>query len=190
MLPYSGVLPPGMDRVAAPPQDNRYTFPDNEHTALSGLAVHNGLLGASLPKMNQILWVDAVARKILGPVAMDDPRGLLFDSEGRLLVLSGRRLLRYTLGPNPLELPTPTVLVDSGLEDPQQIASDAAGNLYISDRGRSNQVKVFTADGKPLRTIGQASDAMEMGPYNPLKMRNPNGLTISDDGNLWGGRRR
>ena len=29
------------------------------------------------------------------------------------------------------------------------------GDLYIADRGRSHQIKVFTAVGGPLRTIGK-----------------------------------
>ena len=35
--------------------DYRYAFPDNNLVGLSGLAVHNARLVASLPKMNQLL---------------------------------------------------------------------------------------------------------------------------------------
>ncbi len=66
----------------------RFTFPDNALVGLSGLAVHNARLIASLPKMNQLLWVDASKRKILGTVELNDPRGVAFDPHGRLLALS------------------------------------------------------------------------------------------------------
>ncbi len=52
-------------------------------------------------------------------------------------------------------LPTPEAVVSEGLEDPQQLALDAQGNVYISDRGDSHQVKVFNAEGKYLHAIGR-----------------------------------
>ena len=182
--PYTGVLPRGQDKVVAPPQDFRYAFPDNAHAAVSGLAVYNGLLGASLPKMNQILWVDAKARKIIGTAEVKDPRGLMFDAKGRLLVLSGKQLVRYVMGSSPLDLSTPAVVVDSGLEDPQHLAADSDGNIYISDQGKSHQVKVFTAEGQALRAIGTAGEP-KAGPYDTTHMNTPAGITISSDGHLW-----
>ena len=76
------------------------------------------------------------------------------------------------------------VLVAAGLEDPQHVALDAEGNLYVSDRGDSHQVKVFDPAGKPLRVIGTAGPP-KAGPYNPLHMNNPNGLTVDGNGHLW-----
>ena len=80
-------------------------------------------------------------------VPLDDPRGLAFDGQGRLLALAGKQLHRYRLpaqrcrrGRRPVP---PEVLVAGGLEDPQHVALDAQGNLYVSDRGKSHQVKVF-----------------------------------------------
>ena len=43
------------------------------------------------------------------------------------------------------------VVVAAGLEDPQHVALDAEGNLFVSDRGNSHQVKVFDPAGKPIR---------------------------------------
>ena len=39
------------------------------------------------------------------------------------------------------------------MEDPRHLALDAAGDIYISDRGQSQQVKVFSPAGKHLGTI-------------------------------------
>jgi len=187
--PYQGVLPPGVAQLGQPGEDYRYVFPDPEHTALSGLAVHNARLVASLPKMNELLWVDARARKIIGTVPLEDPRGLAFDGEGRLLALSGHRLLRFQGGENPLELPEPEVLISQGLEDPIGITLDRQGHIYISDRGESNQVKVFSspdphAEARFLRTIGKAGPP-RLGPYDPRQMHQPNGLTIDSRDRLW-----
>ena len=106
----------------------------------------------SLPKQNRLLFVDARAGKVLVAAPLDDPRGLAFDAEGRLLALSGKRLFRYKLpemGPKAV-LPAPEAVVSKGLDDPQQLALDANGNVYVSDRGDSHQVKVFNAEGKYL----------------------------------------
>lgn len=182
--PYQGVLPPGVEKLGQPGEDTRYAFPDPERAVLGGLAVHNARLVASLTKMHQLLWVDARARKILGTVPVPDPRGVAFDAKGRLLVLSGRRLLRYVVGANPLQLADPETVVGAGLEDPIGITLDRAGRIYISDRGRSNQVKVFSPQGRFVRAIGHPG-LPRLGPYDPRLMHQPNGITVDSRDRLW-----
>jgi hypothetical protein len=157
-----------------------------EASALTGLAARNGLLAGALPKQNQVLFVDARAGKVQGAAPLDDPRGLAFDAEGRLLALSGKRLLRFRApaGGWKASLPPPEVVAAEGLEDPQQLALDAAGNVHVSDRGDSHQVKVFRADGTFLRAIGRPG-APRAGPYDPEHMNNPNGLTVDSEGRVW-----
>ncbi len=189
--PSDNRLGTGEDRPVVTPN---FKFPDKNSAALSGLAVNNSLLVASLPKLKQLLFVDAAAQKVLGTVPLSDPRGLAFDRQGRLLALSGRQLLRFEPGTNPVQLSalqvsnavigSSLVIVAQGLEDPQQMTLDAFGNIYISDRGSSHQVKVFSPEGKFLRAIGDAGKP-KVGPYNPNHMHNPNGITISSDGHLW-----
>lgn len=43
---------------------------------VSGLAAHNGLVAVSLPKLNQVLFVDGHTRRELGTMPVTDPRGL------------------------------------------------------------------------------------------------------------------
>jgi len=163
-----------------------HKFGKKEQAALGGLAARNGLVAASLPKVGQALLVDAKEGKLLATMPLEDGRGLAFDGAGRLLALSGKRLLRYAplqpAGGTPP--PKPDVLVPDGLDDPQRLALDGQGNIYVSDWGASHQVKVFSPDGKPVRAIGKAG-APAAGPYDPEKMRTPNGLAITSDGRLW-----
>ncbi len=181
--PYSGILPPGASGEASK-GDFRYVFPDNAHVGLSGLAVYNARLVAALPKMNQLLWVDAKKRTIIGTSALEGPRGVAFDGKGRLLALSGKRLLRYDVGENPTTLPEPKVVIASGLEDPQGMTLDSSGRVYISDWGDSHQVKIFSPEGKLIRAIGHPG-APKAGRYDPLHMNHPKGITLDGQGRLW-----
>ncbi|MCY3017505.1 MAG: hypothetical protein NTW87_00540 [Planctomycetota bacterium] len=164
----------------------KYSVKKKEESALAGIAVHNGTLVCSLPVLKQLLFIDAKARKVLGAADLAETGGVAFDSDGRLLVLVGKQLQRYklpeTLGEK-VVLPAPQIVVDR-LEEPQQIAFDKQGNLYVSDRGGSHQVKVFTADGKPLRAIGVAG-VPKAGPYDARHLNSPAGLTIDSNDHLW-----
>jgi hypothetical protein len=157
---------------------------NNGEDLLSGLAVHDGFLVAALTPLNQLLFIDAHQRKTLGTAELKDPRGLRFDRQGRLWALSGKQLLRFTMAENPTLLGAPEVIVSEGLEDPQQLAFDGEGNVYVSDWGTSHQVKVFSPDGQLLRSIGKPG-APSVGPYDPSHMNHPAGVDIDDRGRLW-----
>jgi hypothetical protein len=168
---------------------------DPEHSdvpALGGLAARDGVLVAAVTPLDRLVFVDAAARRTLATAALDKPRGLAFDKEGRLLAVSGRRVVRLAMPrldrsaatTQPATLAEPQVLVADGLDEPQQVALDRDGNLYVSDRGASNQVKVFSPDGRPLRAIGTPGKA-KVGPYDPEHMHRPNGLTVDRENRLW-----
>ena len=154
---------------------------------IGGLAVRDGLLVVSLTKLDQLLFVDTKSKQTLGTVAVREPRGLAFDQEGRLLALSEKSLVRFApltaAGFQPSQL-APPAMVLVGLESPRQLTLDSSGNIFISDRGRSHQVKVFSPDGKFLRAIGRPG-VPKAGPYDPLHMNNPDGLTIDSSNRLW-----
>lgn len=153
---------------------------------LGGLAVRNNVAVVSLQALNKLLFADTASGNILGTADVESPRGLAFDAQGNLLVLSGSRLLRYATPDtqHPQQLSAARMLVVQGLESPSGIALDADGSIYVSDQGNSNQVKVFSAEGKFLRAIGHAGPS-KAGPYDPLHMNAPRGLTIDSNRHLW-----
>jgi hypothetical protein len=159
--------------------------PGNVHWEgeIGGLAVHNGVAAVSMPRLGRLLFVDVAAGRTLGEAPLDAPHGLAFDAAGRLLAASGKRVVRFASAADPARLPPPETVVD-GLQQPMGLALDAAGNLYVSDRGTSHQVKVFTPAGKPLRTLGK-SGAPAAGPYEPMHMNNPRGVTVDAQGRVW-----
>ena len=164
--------------------------------AISGLAARNGLIAVSLPKLNALLFVDGAIRRAVGTVPLAQPKGLAFDAQGRLLALSGANLLCYPLSdaacaglrseikvPLATAFPAPTVLI-SHLDHPENLTLDADGAIYISERGDSHCVRVYSAAGKLLRTIGKPGKPAT-GRYDPARINNPNGMAIDDRGHLW-----
>ncbi len=153
------------------------------------LAVRDGLAVLTVPSEEKILFVDAIGPKVLGAMPMPSPRALLFDNQGRLLLVSDKKVHRFTLDRNKTDaaptLGDGTVLIAEGLEDPRTLALNAAGDqLYVADWGKSHQVKVFSLDGKLLRTIGKPGGP-QLGLYDELRMGQPQGLALDDAGQLW-----
>ncbi len=162
-----------------PPGDTRFL------EQLGGIAVRDGLLVCALTRNDSLLFVDARGGKVIGEAAVTSPRGLAFDAEGRLLVLSESKLLRFKLDPaNPDHLPPSEALIGQGLEDPKDVALDSTGMIYVSDGGQNHQVKVFSREGNLVRAIGHAGTP-KTGPYDPLHMNNPRGITLDGQGRLW-----
>ncbi len=153
------------------------------------LAVHDGLAVISVPSEEKLLFVDTIEKKQLGLVTMPSPRGLLFDHQGRLLVVSAGKIHKFTVGrKDPAATPVLTdasVLIGKGLEAPHTLAISASGHeLYVADWGQSHQVKVFTAEGKFLRAIGKPGGP-QLGLYDEGRMTRPQGLALDDKGQLW-----
>src|SRR5581483_2444470 len=107
----------------------------------------DGILVVSLPRLQRVAIIDVAAEKVLGTPSLADPRGLAFDAKGRLLALSGRKVLRFA--PRGADLGKSEDLI-TGLEDPQQLTLDPEGRIYVSDLGASNQVKIFDAGGRKV----------------------------------------
>jgi hypothetical protein len=163
------------------------TAPAGDHDwfgELGGLAARDGVLVFSLSRLNRLVSVDTRDTNAVTRVEVRNPRGLAFDPQGRLLVLSENRLLRFTPRPAMNDLAAPEVLVGTGLESPRALALDSVGRLYISDQGSSHQVKVFSAGGQLLRTIGKPG-APKPGRYDAFHMNHPDGLTVDAQGRLW-----
>jgi len=151
--------------------------------ALLGLAARNGLLVASLS--DALLIVNAEKHELLDEIKMDQPRGVAFTSGGELLVLTESKLLRYSsVDKAGYKRPDAPSTLIGNLDDPQGLVLAGNGDIYISLRGKSHQVKVFDPKGDFLRSIGKPG-VPKSGPYDPLRMNNPNGLALTGDGRLW-----
>lgn len=159
---------------------------DIEYNHLGGIAARDGVVLVGFQRSGTLLVVDTAQRKPLTTLTLPDVRGMTFDDQGRLLALSGTRLLRAPAidWRTATALPAFAPLVEQGLDDPRQLVVGPDQRIYLTDRGRSHCVKVFTADGAFVRTIGKPG-VPATGPYDPERMQNPQGLGFAGDGKLW-----
>ena len=84
----------------------------------------------------------------------------------------------------PKPLPAPQVLIEKGLDEPQNLAISRNGNLYIADWGQHHNVQVFDGAGKYLRSIGKPG-VPRAGAYDATKMHHPASVTLDDKNQLW-----
>ena len=76
---------------------------------------------------------------------------------------------------------TPAV---TGLVNPLGLAVDGAGNFYVGEMDPVHQVKVFSPQGKLLRTIGKPGKHA-VGPFDPDNLESPSGIDVDARGNVW-----
>ena len=73
----------------------------------------------------------------------------------------------------------------TGLDSVGGVTTDEQGRLYVSVQGKVQQVKVFTADGKPAGAIGREGGRPVIGPFVQDGVLNPAGLVVDKQGKLW-----
>ena len=147
------------------------------------VAAWDGWVVISVPHDNELLLVDVRAKKVAGRIPFKDPRGVLFDEKGRLLVATATRIQRYDLDTATAKLSGEATVV-SGLEDAQQLTHDAAGNIYVGDWGGQHVVKMFSPEGALVRTFGKPGGP-QLGPFDNQRMHYPKGLAVDTRGQLW-----
>lgn len=149
----------------------------------NGLAVHDGLVVIAFTHMNKLIFADAHRRSVASEVAIPSPRGLSFDRQGRLYVISGAVVKRFSVTPGKPWLADEATVVD-GLAEPRRTFVADDGTLYVADWGTSHQIKVFSPEGQPLRTVGEPGGP-QLGRYDERRMSFPCGMTIDRRGRLW-----
>jgi hypothetical protein len=160
------------------------TFKDHEQYGSDGVAVHNGRLVFAITMLNKLVFVDVRKKELLGEFKIASPKAPTFDAQGRLYVLSEGRLKRFNVLEDGASLGEEQTLVENALEAPTRVALDDQGNVYVSDWGRSHQVKVFDPKGQLLRSIGRPGGP-KIGLYDEQRMSHPSGMSIDGQGRLW-----
>ncbi len=161
---------------------------------LDGLALTKDTLFASIGADDALFIIDRTTGQIRKQISLPAPRGLAVFGN-RLLVVSGRKVLRLTLDGK-----TEATVVGEGImQSPGALAVDGTGNLYVGDsatvgvfgatgagKAGSRQVYVFAPDGKLLHKIGKPGGTPQEGHFDEKGLGTITSLCIGPDGKtLW-----
>ena len=152
--------------------------------AASGLAVRSGKGYVSLYYENRLAIVNLDDGAEVGRLEVPRPRGLCFDNQGNLFVLScaegqpTAKVLQFTQAQG-----EPVEVVRSDLRDPVDVAVLNNGDLVVTDAGpESNQVKRFSPEGRLLAARGKAGGRPWSGAYEAENFLRPWGVGARPDG--------
>lgn len=150
------------------------------------LAIYNSIAAVGTPLDNEIKFIDLTNGSLVGTIEGNSPKGLAYDKNGDLFAIVDNKIHRYQLKgvAGKVTVSNDKVLVDSGIEAGYGLTLDSIGRIYITDQGKSHQVKVFTANGGLLRTIGNPG-GLQLGVYDQERMQSPEGLAVDDKGQVW-----
>ena len=145
------------------------------------IAIKDGRLVVILAAEHKILVMDAESgdtTKELSDMPADMAAGT-FRADGKLLLAAGRDV--YLID---IDKGTRSVLA-TGLVDPQGVAEDKQGRIFVSQRGAAMNVTIFSASGKPLGSIGKPGGRPANGFFDPAGMLNPAQIAVDSLGRLW-----
>ncbi len=149
-----------------------------------GIAVAHGKVYMPSNNLGKIFIVNSMTGKIESGLECAGVRGINFDASGNLFAVSAPlgkkpKVVRFEKGKGKEK-----VVVSDNLEVPYDVAIDNKGQIYISDQGNSHQVKVFSAKGKMISSIGKKGGRPWQGKYDQAALLNPTGLSIDHKGYL------
>jgi hypothetical protein len=129
-------------------------------------------------QQNLIALYDAAQGDLKDKWDVPAPGRMTARPDGSLLVISGDVLVTLKDG-------KVAPFISEHLDKPAGVAVDAAGQVYVSNRGQLHNVAVFSPSGQYLRGIGKEGGRPRVGRFDPQGMLHPNGITVDAKGRLW-----
>jgi hypothetical protein len=151
---------------------------DEKRDAVTGLTCRAGTLYVAYAARDLVGAFDAAKGTLQATWAVPSPGRMAPRPDGSLAVLSAGKVVAVRDG-------KPRDLVTDHLDEPAGIATDAAGRLYVANRGRLQNVSVFSPDGRFLHSVGQRGGRPRVGRYETAGMLEPGGVAIDRKGRLW-----
>lgn len=149
-------------------------------SAIGGLAIVGNRAFYSVPAENRIGSVDLTTGEEKPDLAITSPSGLARLNDHQLAVCSETKIVALEVDSARAQ---PLI---SGLDAPRAIAVAGDGSLFVSDLGKTQQIKYYSKDGKLLGSYGvPGGKPIWMARYNPLAFDNITGIAFGPDGNLW-----
>jgi hypothetical protein len=155
---------------------------------LTGLAWTGGEVFAAYEAANVIIVFDAVSGAEKRRFNVTAPRGVAALPGVGLAAISAGKLVRIDAVTGAV-----TTLATTHLDAPYAVAVAADKTIFISNRGKLQNVSVFALNGpstvsrqaKYLCSIGKSGGRPGLGAFNKKGMFNPAGITVDSEGKLW-----
>ncbi|MEI6520246.1 MAG: FlgD immunoglobulin-like domain containing protein [bacterium] len=151
---------------------------DDKTNSVTGIAYIDGKLYVAISARNMIAVNDAVMGTLKETINVNNPGALAVAKDGSLLIVSDETILRLKDGKT-------DTFIKEKIDKPFAVTTDAEGNIYISNRGSLQNISVFSADGKYLRSIGKTGGRPAKGKYEKDGMLEPGGLSVDAKANIW-----
>jgi hypothetical protein len=169
-----------------------------EANNLAGAALFNGKFYLSLRNENRILIVSAEDGSTYGEIKINDPGMVASDGKNLLVAFSGKTLMKIDTENNAASpLFTPALSERPKIGDaeyatsifaghnPTGLAIDGAEEIFMSDNGVDQNVKVYSVQGQLLREIGKKGGRPINGTWDGTGMYQPHGITVDSENKLW-----
>ncbi len=154
---------------------------DEKTNVATAIAYYNNKLYVSWKMRDAIAIYDIKSGDLQETIAVEQPEKITVRNDGVILVVSKGKIVQASKQ-------NTKVLVAAGadyIDTPRGITTDAAGNLYVANAGKLQNVSVYDKDGKYLKSIGKKGGRPKIGRYESDGILEPGGIAISKDGNLW-----
>ena len=166
---------------------------------LAGAAIVGRTIYISLATENRIAEIDAATGQEIGSIPLDSPGLLAADgSNAAIIAFSRNSLVRMELAGNrQASLFVPQLSAMPRVGDPEEplygfvgqnptgMAVDALHNIYLSDNGTDQNIKVFSREGRLLQSIGTKGGRPAVGGWTPNALYRPHGIAIDSHNQLW-----
>jgi hypothetical protein len=165
------------------------TDADNIATAI---AYGNGKIYASWPRRNAISVYDATSGDLLESWNVPAPGDLAVRPDGSLAVISQGKVLTVSNGQSSVLISDHVDLAESNAELIQGvlqvhngIAVAPDGTIYVANNGKLQDVSIFDAQGRYLRSIGTPGGRPARGRYDKNGVFEPGNIALDKNGRLW-----
>jgi hypothetical protein len=157
-------------------------FPGFKESPLDrfALTAGRGKLYLSSKLADQVAEIDARTGAVVRLLPVTKPTAVSLAPNGKLYIVAGGNsvIALDEQASNPQ-----TVL--SNLAGATSVAVDGHGQIYVGCGDPDNQIKVFAADGKPVKTIGRAGGRPLLGPWSADGVRFVDCVALDAEGKLW-----
>lgn len=138
-----------------------------------GISADKENIYVTLYNENRISIIDIKTGKEIKSIeGISKPIGIDIDEES-IYVVSEDKIIRIDKQDNSIRKD-----IIKNLDNPYGISLDEEGNIYITQRGKAQNIKVFTKNGKFLREIGKKGGRPIEGKHIKEDLRYPNGLAV------------